>query len=88
MLMDWGIQQADQKSLETYIDATNIGRPLYAKYGFLEGPKIEFALDSLEETPRRKELEKELLPFEWWPMFRPVGGKYEDGQALLPWEKE
>jgi len=87
-LMDWGIKKADEKSLETYIDSTDNGRLLYTRYGFLEGPQKEFSLTSFEKTPRREELEKELLPFVWWPMYRPAGGNYEKGKTLLPWEAE
>lgn len=86
--MEWGIQQADEKGLETYIDATDIGRLLYVKFGFVEAAPSEFTLASLAATQRRKELEEELLLFVWWPMHRPVGGKYEEGKRLLPWEKE
>jgi hypothetical protein len=85
--MEWGIQQADEKGLETYIDATDIGRLVYVKFGFVEAAPSEFTLASLAATHRRKELEGELLPFVWWPMHRP-GGKYEKGKILLPWEKE
>ncbi|KAK5993516.1 hypothetical protein PT974_06948 [Cladobotryum mycophilum] len=88
MLMEWGIQKADDKGLETYIDATDIGRQLYRPWGFIDGASTEFSLASFAATPRRQELEKQLLPFVWWPMHRPVRGHYEEGKKLLPWEKE
>lgn len=88
MLMDWGIKQADAKGMEAYLDATDIGRELYRTWGFLEDKPKEFTVEEFEATPRRKELEKELLPFVWWPMHRPVGGKYEAGKGQLPWEKD
>ena len=87
LLVDWGINEADKRNLETYIDATEAGRLFYKRNGFNEGIPREFTLQDLTATPRRKELEEKLLPFRWWPMHRPAGGKYETGKGLLPWEK-
>ena len=87
MLMEWGVQKAEEKNLESYIDATEIGRELYSKWGFVEGRQREFTLASFSETPKRNELNELLLPFVWWPMYRPVGGKYEENKGLFPWDK-
>jgi hypothetical protein len=88
LLMDWGVQQADERGYEAFIDATAIGMNLYRAYGFVEGEKRQFDMSQFKDTPRKKELEEMLTPFEWWPMHRPVGGKYEPGKGLLPWEKQ
>jgi hypothetical protein len=88
LLMDWGVQQADERGYETFIDATDLGRGLYRAYGFIEGEKRHFHLSQFKDTPRKKELEDMLTPFEWWPMHRPPGGKYEPGKVMLPWEKQ
>ena len=34
-MLKWGIDQADEESVEIYLDATPAGAPVYAKYGFL-----------------------------------------------------
>lgn len=88
MLMEWGVQKAEEKGLESYIDATEIGRGLYSKWGFVEGRQRVFTLANFPVTSKRNELDELLLPFVWWPMYRPVGGKYEENKGLLPWEKE
>lgn len=88
MLMEWGVQKAEEKSLESYIDATAIGRELYSKWGFVEGRQCEFTLANFPETPKRNELNDLLLPFVWWPMYRPIGGKYEENKGLFPWDKD
>ncbi|KAJ5243555.1 uncharacterized protein N7469_001882 [Penicillium citrinum] len=51
MLMEWGVQKAEEKSLESYIDATAIGRELYSKWGFVEGRQCEFTLANFPENP-------------------------------------
>lgn len=85
--MDWGVQQADERGYEIFIDATDIGRSLYRAYGFIEGGKYQFDMSQFKDTQRKKELEELMIPFEWWAMVRPVGGKYEPGKGMLPWEK-
>ncbi|KAG9943409.1 hypothetical protein KCU85_g8703, partial [Aureobasidium melanogenum] len=32
----WGLQQADELGLPAYLEASSMGRPLYAKHGFIE----------------------------------------------------
>lgn len=34
LLLDWGMQKADTDGLVTYLDATQLARPIYAKRGF------------------------------------------------------
>lgn len=87
-MMDWGVQQADERGYEAYIDATDVGRNLYRLYGFIEGETRQFDMSQFEDTQRKKEMQELLIPFEWWPMHRPVGGNYEPGKGMLPWEKQ
>ena len=77
MLMEWGMAEVKKRGVEAYIDATDQGRPLYAKYGFVAGAPREFTLKDLPASSRRGELEERLLPFTWWPMLRSVDGKSE-----------
>ena len=87
MLVNWGLQRADEKGLDAYIDATDIGMELYRKHGFVPGERREFTVQSFPATKRRDELEAQLVPFRWWPALRPAGGAYEAGKGLLPWEE-
>ena len=34
MLVQWGCERADAKGVEAYVEASSIGEPLYARYGF------------------------------------------------------
>ena len=85
MILDWGVKIADEKGMEAYIDATDQGIPLYNKHGFFTGPRLEYTLDKLPATPVRAAMEKELLPFEWWPMWRPSSANKE---ASKPWDAQ
>lgn len=36
MMMEWGVQRADEDGVECYLDATPEGKPLYGRYGFVD----------------------------------------------------
>lgn len=82
-MMDWGNAEADKRGLVSYIDATILGKELYSKCGYVQGERREFLRPDMPRTPQLDALTEQLLPFEWWPMFRPVNGKLEG--AEIPW---
>ncbi|KAF2735398.1 acyl-CoA N-acyltransferase [Polyplosphaeria fusca] len=43
LLIAWGCERADQKGVEAYLEASPMGQPLYARYGF--EPAREMRLD-------------------------------------------
>lgn len=43
MLLKWGCEKADEAKMETYLEASEMGAPLYERYGF--EPKEHIALD-------------------------------------------
>jgi hypothetical protein len=34
MLLKWGLDQADRAQLPAYLESSEVGRPLYARWGF------------------------------------------------------
>lgn len=86
MLVDWGLERADQKRFETYLDATEEGRPLYQACGFEKADRVDLSAPRRDPSKRWKELQSELLPFSFWPMWRPVSGHVEPGTTMKPWE--
>ena len=84
--MAWGIKKADEMGLESYIDATEAGVPLYETCGYVKGSKVNFDASKDKVSQEWRELRGELLPFSFWPMWRPVGGKFEK-DAIRPWEQ-
>lgn len=83
--MAWGIKRADEMGLESYIDATESGTALYEKYGYIKAPGVDFVADKHDPSPYLKQLQQELLPFTFWPMWRPAGGKLSAGSETQ-WE--
>jgi len=42
MLMQWGVDMADELGLEGYLEATMMGKPLYEKFGFQVVDKVRY----------------------------------------------
>ena len=40
--LQWGLAQADRLGVEAYLEASEMGRPLYARWGFEEVRRLEF----------------------------------------------
>ena len=81
LLLQWGLVKADERGLETYIDATESGRPLYEGLGFVAAPSV--TVDFTAPQPPGEiwqRLQAECLPFHFWPMWRPVNGVFDNGR--------
>lgn len=78
--------EADRLGYEFFLDSTQYGRPLYEANGFVyihenfNPPKTDHPDD------KWKEVEEKVGGFTFWLMWRPVGGKYEEGKTIKPWE--
>lgn len=93
-MVNWGLERAEALGLtEAWLDATDLGRPLYARCGFRDVCRV--ALDpqpSRTLSPAEREeweaLEKALLPIEGTVMWRPPRGEFVEGVTVKPWEVE
>lgn len=86
LLMDWGVQKADRLGMESYLDSTPMGVPLYEQYGYVSPGWVHVkAPENTNPSARWKVLEATLVPFEFLPMWRPVGGKVDEN-TKKPWE--
>jgi hypothetical protein len=93
-MVNWGLERADALGLtEAWLDATDSGRPLYARCGFRDVSRV--TLDpqpSRTLSPAEREewaaIERELLPVAGTVMWRPPRGEYVEGVAIKPWEVE
>ena len=72
--------------LETYIDATGAGTPLYEACSFVKAARVDLDAFKHEPSQQWKDHREELLPFPFWPMCRPVRGMI-DGHKVKPWEQ-
>lgn len=44
MLLNWGLQKANELQLPAYLEASSTGKPLYLKHGFEEVDRLVFDL--------------------------------------------
>lgn len=64
MLLKWGLEKADEEGLESYLEASPVGKSLYEKLGFKEVGRLvlpspenkneEFVECFMLREPRRK----------------------------------
>lgn len=92
MMMDWGCKVADEKGLETFVEATLDGVRLYESSGFVQvEPFLLNAKPSGQFHDRVaawNKVRSELLPTPYPVvlMWRPKGGKWAEGQKFS-WEE-
>ncbi|KAI4129551.1 MAG: hypothetical protein LQ338_002187 [Usnochroma carphineum] len=84
MLVQWGTQKADELGLEAFVESTADGKPLYAKHGFHCTNEIllKGELDDMDEGLKRLQEE---LTWRAYYMWRPKGGKWVEGETVVPW---
>ncbi|KAJ8119861.1 hypothetical protein ONZ43_g3281 [Nemania bipapillata] len=85
--MDWGMKKADEMGVEMFLDSTPVGKPLYEANQFItvKDNLMIPQMDSPDEAWEK--LERQTGPVTFYLMWRPVGGKYEEGKTVFPWEK-
>lgn len=86
LLMRWGVDKAQEKGFEIFIEGTDEGRPLYEKFG-LAVMYVDH-LDAYDRNPSDewRKMEREILPMHWYFMWKPAQGVYEKGKTVVPWE--
>jgi hypothetical protein len=59
-MMRYGLDMADKDGLETYVDASMEGYPMYLKYGFVLKAEVKFPLDYIDRQlirPAKQQME-------------------------------
>ncbi|KAM0715725.1 hypothetical protein Q7P37_009225 [Cladosporium fusiforme] len=89
-MMNWGIERADEQSLEVFIEASHMGRPVYERAGCktirtltLDMSKAKLEVESGEAAEEWQALRRYYMPEEdytFHAMWRPVHGEW--GRAL------
>ena len=85
-MMQWGMDKAKEKKIETFVEATDIGKLLCERFGLRE---IYVAhLDGSHPDPSEEwtKMARELLFMHCYFMWKPAEGVYEKGKKVVPWE--
>ncbi|KAK5988395.1 hypothetical protein PT974_12549 [Cladobotryum mycophilum] len=86
LMIEWGIKKADELGIETWVNSTGPGVPLYQEYGFVVVNETTLCPETENPNEEWKEMAERFSPMDQWVMWRPVGGKYEEGKTVRPWE--
>lgn len=76
--MNWGVNRADILRVQSFIEATEVGKRLYERYGF-----VLVSIDTVDtNTPNPsedwKDMDRRFKPIPWW-----VGQAWRDISRLL-----
>jgi hypothetical protein len=91
LFLNWGLNRADELGLETWLEASEQGQPIYEKLGFLpysmnKVSPVMPASYTAEQIAEWEKLKKEILPIGAMTMWRPQGGKFVEGKTTKPWD--
>ncbi|KAI9881207.1 MAG: hypothetical protein M1830_007185 [Pleopsidium flavum] len=86
LLTEWGIRKADEMGVEAFVESTDDGKPVYAQHGFAVMNDFDINPTIPDPSEEWKKLQKELLPMHGYFMWRPIGGNYERGKSVIPWQ--
>lgn len=65
MLLDWGIQKADELGVEIFFDSTPWAVPFYIKAGFVKIDDVFLDMHMDDPSEEWREWEKRILPYGW-----------------------
>ncbi|MCJ1261563.1 hypothetical protein MMC22_001428 [Lobaria immixta] len=88
LLVEWGTKKADEMGVEMFVESTVQGEPLYKRHGFANMNDFNLKPSNPNPGEEWKRLEKELGPMHGYFMWRPIGGKYEEGTTIIPWKTQ
>ena len=87
LLMGWGVEKAQEKGFEVFVESTDLGRPLYESFGLAVTSVFQLGIYEANMSDEWRKLEREILPMHFYFMWKPAGGVYEKGKTVVPWEK-
>ena len=85
LMMKWGNEQADERKMEGFIEANELGRTVYEKSGYQVVMKFGFFLPSGKGDEWQKWAHELIMP-PCYAMWRPVGGVVKKGERNRPWQ--
>ncbi|KAL8978282.1 MAG: hypothetical protein Q9205_006095 [Flavoplaca limonia] len=83
------VKEADRLNLETFIEATDLGKLTYEACGLVYAGTNYLETAKRNASPEWKALERDMqTPIHMYRMWRPAGGRWVEGRTQLPWEKD
>ena len=76
--MSWGVDKAPDLGIESFIEASAIGRFLYKSFGYRVLFKVAFDGTKIDPSDEWRKLEHDRGPAGFYAMWRPASGIFED----------
>ena len=86
LMMKWGMDKAKEMNVETFVEATDPGKPLYEKFGLRVMYVAHLDGNNPDASDEWRKMASELLPMHYYFMWKPAEGVYEEGKTVVPWE--
>ena len=84
--MKWGLTRMDD-GLDGFIEATDTGKGLYAQHGYRSVQTVDVNMVREHASDAWREMTENLMPVGYTAMWRPSGGKWEEGEPERTWAK-
>ncbi|KAF4635681.1 hypothetical protein G7Y89_g2403 [Cudoniella acicularis] len=85
LMMQWSNRKLDEGGIEGFVEASELGRELYEKWGYRVVMKIALFLPPNKGDIWNKLAHEMMLP-PWYAMWRPVNGVVKAGERNRPWQ--
>ena len=85
--MGWGVEKAQEKGLEVFVEGTDLGRPLYESFGLTVMSVAHLDAYERNMSDEWRKLEREILQMHFYFMWKPAEGVYQMGKTVVPWER-
>lgn len=88
-LVEWGVKIADELGLESFIEASQDGVPLYVSYGYVPVGHLYLTAENEEPSPEWTSAYQKIRPdpYRVEVMWRPKDGKFMPGETEYTWEE-
>ncbi|KAF7932853.1 uncharacterized protein EAE98_004152 [Botrytis deweyae] len=85
LMMEWANTRIDEMGIEGFIEANELGRHLYEKWGYRVVMKLDLFIPSNKSDLWNK-LAHDLKMPPWYAMWRPLNGIVQEGERTRPWQ--
>lgn len=85
ILVQWGVETADELGIECWVESSPPARRLFEGFGFKAYFKMVLSAEKENASEEWIRYSHEMGQTEFWTMWRPASGNYEEGGTRPPW---
>ena len=85
-MMEWGMDKAKKQKIETFVEAIDMWKSLYERFGLREMYVAHLNGSHPDRSEEWTKMGRELLPMHYYFMWKPAEEVYEKGKTVVFWE--